>query len=106
VLRYPLTGERQQAVMQEALALLPDPQEPVCPVALALSTWLGRVYELQRTVGYIGVPGEPALAALKDPDAPTPTVLYREDWLLHRAGLDRAPKREAAFRIDSLPNEL
>ena len=92
VLRYPLTGERQRAVVQDALALLPDPQEPVCPVSRALSTWLGQVYHLQRTVGRIGIPGEPTLAALKDPDAPTPTVLYREDWLLHRAGLDRAPK--------------
>ena len=93
VLRYPLTGERQRAVVQEARVLLLDPQEHVCPVSLALSTWLGRVYDLQRTVGRIGIPGEPTLAALKDPDAPTPTVLYREDWLLQRAGLDRAPKR-------------
>jgi site-specific recombinase XerC len=101
VLRYPLTGERQRAVVQDALALLPDPQEPVCPVSRALSTWLGQVYHLQRTVGRIGIPGEPTLAALKDPDAPIPTVFYREDWLLHRAGLDRVPKRGIrAFRSD------
>ena len=43
--------------------------------------------------GASAYPAKPTLAALKDPDAPTPTVLYREDWLLHRAGLDRAPKR-------------
>ena len=90
VLRYALTGERQRAVVQDALTRLPDPQEAVCPAPLALSTWLRHVYHLQRTLGRIGVPGEPTLAQLKDPEAAPPIILYREDWLLQRAGLARA----------------
>lgn len=91
VLQYALTGERQRAVLQDALTLLPDPQDAVCPASLTMSTWLRQVYHLQRTLGRIGVPGEPTWAELKDPAAPMPTLLYREDWLLQRAGLARGP---------------
>ncbi|MCB1771247.1 MAG: integrase domain-containing protein, partial [Candidatus Competibacteraceae bacterium] len=87
VLRFAVTGERAQAVLNAALALRPEPDQAVCPVEQSLSSWLRHVYHLLRTVGRIGVPGEPTLAALKDPAAPTPVVLPRESWLLERAGL-------------------
>ncbi|MEH6874793.1 MAG: hypothetical protein V7849_10410, partial [Candidatus Competibacter sp.] len=50
---------------------------------------LRRVYDLMRTVGGIGVPGEPTLRKLQDRDAPTPQVLSRDAYLLARAGLKR-----------------
>ena len=87
VLRFGVTGERQQAVVHTALALLADPEQAVCPAEQSLPHWLRHVYRLLREVGKIGVPGEPTLAALKDPEAPTPVVLPRETWLLERAGL-------------------
>ncbi|TVR63196.1 MAG: hypothetical protein EA420_08020 [Candidatus Competibacteraceae bacterium] len=91
VLRYPIAGARQRAVLDHALALLPAPDERVCPPGLSLPSWLARVYHVLRAVGGIGVPGEPTLADLKDPEAPTPTALPREAYLLARAGL-AAPK--------------
>jgi len=87
VLRFVVTGERQQAVVRDTLTLLPDPAQAVCPADQTLPHWLRHVYRLLREVGRIGVPGEPALAALQDPAAPTPVVLPRETWLLERAGL-------------------
>jgi len=93
VLRFVVTGERAQAVMRGALALLPDPAQAVCPVDQSLPHWLRHVYRLLREVGRIGVPGEPTLAALKDPAAPTPVVLPRETWLLERAGLAQPGRR-------------
>ena len=92
VLRYPIAGARPRAVLDQALALLPAPGEHVCPAGLALPSWLARVYQLLRAVGRIGGPGEPTLAELRDPEAPVPTVLSRESYLLHRAGLDAATK--------------
>ena len=89
VLRFSVAGERQQAVLDAARHLLPDPEEVVCPPELALEAWLRRVYDLMRTVGGIGVPGEPTLRALQDRDAPTPQVLSRDAYLLARAGLKR-----------------
>ncbi|HPE73369.1 MAG TPA: hypothetical protein PK018_14575, partial [Candidatus Competibacter sp.] len=73
--------------------LLPDPAQAVCPADQTLPHWLRHVYRLLREVGKIGVPGEPTLAALKDPEAPTPVVLPRETWLLERAGLARPERR-------------
>jgi len=87
VLRFIVTGERPLAVLSAALALRPEPEQAVCPVEQSLPHWLRHVYRLLREVGRIGVPGEPTLAALKDPEAPTPVVLPREIWLLERAGL-------------------
>ncbi|HPE72265.1 MAG TPA: hypothetical protein PK018_08860, partial [Candidatus Competibacter sp.] len=78
VLRFVVTGERQQAVVRDALTLLPDPAQAVCPAEQTLPHWLRHVYRLLREVGKIGVPGKPTLAALKDPAAPTPVVLPRE----------------------------
>ena len=92
VLRYPIAGARQRAVLDQALALLPAPDEHVCPAGLALPSWLARVYQLLRAVGRIGVPNEPGLAELRDPEAPAPTVLSRETYLLQRAGLDAPTK--------------
>lgn len=92
VLRYAITGARQRAVLAEALALLPAPDEHVCPAELALTSWLARVYQLLREVGRIGVPNEPVLANLQDPETPAPTVLAREGYLLQRAGLDATTK--------------
>ena len=92
VLRYAIAGPRQRAVLDQALALLPAPDEHVCPADLALASWLRKVHDLLRGVGRIGGPGEPTLAELRDPEAPTPTVLSREGYLLHRAGLDAAAK--------------
>ena len=91
VLRFAVTGERQRAVLADAQALLPESDQAVCPSEIPMNRWLQQVYRLLRTVGRIGVPGEPTLAELKDPDAPTPTVLPRETWLLQRAGLTRPP---------------
>ena len=93
VLRFRVTGERQQAVVRDTLTLLPDPAQAVCPADQTLPHWLRHVYRLLREVGKIGVPGEPTLAALKDPAAPTPVVLPRETWLLERAGLTRPEQR-------------
>lgn len=87
VLRHRVEGERRRAAMAEALALLPDPGERVCPPGLALATWLRKVYDLLRSAGRIGVPGEPAFAELRDPGAPAPEILDREAYLLARAGL-------------------
>jgi hypothetical protein len=87
VLRFRIAGERPQAVVRTALTLLPAPEQTVCPAEQSLPHWLRHVYQLLREVGKIGVPGEPTLAALKDPEAPTPVVLPRETWLLERAGL-------------------
>ena len=92
VLRFPITHDRQRAVLDEARRLLLAPDEPICPAGLALASWLRKVYDLLRGVGRIGIPGEPTLAELRDPEAPVPTVLSRESYLLHRAGLD-APRR-------------
>ncbi len=89
VLRFSVAGERQQAVLEEARRLLSDPDETVCPPELALDAWLRRVYDLMRTVGGIGVPGEPTLRELQDPGAPTPQALSRDAYLLARAGLER-----------------
>jgi hypothetical protein len=75
VLRFRITGERPPAVLRTALALLPAPEQAVCPADQSLPHWLRHVYQLLREVGKIGVPGEPTLAALKDPEAPTPVVL-------------------------------
>jgi len=93
VLRFGVTGERQQAVVHTALALLADPEQAVCPAEQSLPHWLRHVYRLLREVGKIGVPGEPTLAALQDPDAPRPVALPRETWLLERAGLARPGRR-------------
>jgi len=87
VLRFGVTGEHAQAVLSAALALRPNPDQAVCPAEQSLPHWLRYVYRLLREVGKIGVPGEPTLAALKDPAAPIPVVLPRETWLLERAGL-------------------
>ena len=92
VLRYAIAGARQRAVLDEALALLPAPDEHVCPAGLALASWLRKVYDLLRAVGRIGGPGEPTLAELRDPETPAPTVLSRESYLLQRAGLDATTK--------------
>lgn len=89
VLRFSVAGERRQAVLEEARRLLSDPDDTVCPPELALDAWLRRVYDLMRTVGGIGVPGEPTLRALQDRDAPAPQILARDAWLLARAGLKR-----------------
>ena len=89
VLRFPVAGERQQAVLEDARRLLPDPDTTVCPPELALDAWLRRVYDLMRTVGGIGIPGEPTLRALQDRGAPAPQVLSRDAYLLARAGLQR-----------------
>ena len=97
VLRFTLTGARQQAVLADALALLPAADEHVCPAGLALTSWLARVYQLLREVGRIGVPDEPTLAELKDPEVPVPVVLSRESYLLQRAGLV-APEPRASMR--------
>ena len=93
VLRFAVTGERQQAVLNAALALRPNPEQTVCPAEQSLQHWLRHVYRLLREVGRIGVPGEPSLAALQDPEAPTPVVLPRETWLLERAGLTLPGRR-------------
>jgi len=74
-------------------ALLPDPAQAVCPAEQSLQHWLRHVYRLLREVGRIGVPGEPSLAALQDPEVSTPVVLPRETWLLERAGLARPERR-------------
>jgi len=92
VLRYVITGERQRAVLETARALLPAPEEHVCPADLALTSWLRKVYGLLRGVGRIGGPGEPTLAELRDPEAPVPVVLAREGYLLQRAGLEVTTK--------------
>lgn len=92
VLRFPITHDRQRAVLDEARRLLLAPDEHVCPAGLALASWLRKVYDLLRGVGRIGIPGEPDLADLRDPDAPTPVVVAREAYLLARAGLG-APRR-------------
>ena len=89
VLRFSVAGERQQAVLEAARHLLPDPEAAVCPPELALDAWLRRVYDLMRTVGGIGVPGEPTLRALQDRNASVPQVLSRDAYLLVRAGLKR-----------------
>lgn len=89
VLRFPIAGTRQQAVLDEACRLLPDADATVCPPEWKLDTWLRRVYDLMRTVGGIGIPGEPTLRELQDRAAPTPQVLARDAYLLHRAGLKR-----------------
>lgn len=96
VLRVPVAGERARAVVAEALALLPDPAERVCPPGLARATWLRKVYDLLRGVARIGVPGEPAFAELRDPETPAPELLDRDAYLLARAGL--APARRARVR--------
>ncbi|MBK8168610.1 MAG: integrase domain-containing protein [bacterium] len=87
VLRVPVAGERPRAVLAEALALLPDPRESVCPPGLSTATWLRKVYDLLRGVGGIGGPGGPAFAALRDPGAPAPESLDRDAYLLARSGL-------------------
>ena len=92
VLRFPITHDRQRAVLDQARRLLSAPDEHVCPAGLALASWLRKVYDLLRGVGQIGIPGEPDLADLRDPDAPTPVVVAREAYLLARAGLG-APRR-------------
>ena len=103
VLRFSVAGERQQAVLDAARHLLPDPEEAVCPPELALDAWLRRVYDLMRTVGGIGVPGEPTLRALQDRDAPVPHVLSRDAWLLARAGLKRPRSARQARSGDGKP---
>ena len=93
ILRFPITHDRQRAVLDEAHRLLPAPDEHVCPAGLALASWLRKVYDLLRGVGRIGIPGAPDLADLKDPDAPAPVVVGREAYLLARAGLGVPKKR-------------
>ena len=89
VLRFPVHTARQQAVLEAARTLLPDPTETVCPSHWTLETWLRRVYDQMRTVGGIGIPGAPSLRELQDPNSPAPLVLSREDWMLERTGLQR-----------------
>ena len=89
VLRFPVHTARQQAVLEAARRVLPDPTETVCPSAWTLETWLRRVYDVMRTVGGIGIPGAPSLRELQDPSIPAPLVLSREEWMLERTGLQR-----------------
>lgn len=93
VLRFPITTERLQALMAQAVALLPDPNESTCPAHLTLASWLRMIHDLPRRIGLIGGPGEPTLRALQDPDAPRPIVLWREDYLLEQAGWVKPAQR-------------
>ena len=88
----PATAEVPIPPRAEAQCRLSVPHEAICPSGMAISTWLRKVYDLLRQVGQIGIPGAPTLKALQDPDAPTPIVLDREQYLLQRARL-RPPSR-------------
>ena len=99
VLRFAIITERQRAVLAQALQAMGDQQSTLCPPETPLNQWLQHVFQLLREVGRIDIPGQPTLLELQDSDAPTPRILPREAWLMHRAGLAESSPMRHLYRF-------
>lgn len=97
-LRFTLTTAGQQSLLSEACARVESENGTICPSDIALSTWMKKVYQVMRSIGRIGIAGEPSLAELKDPKAPTPIPLRRETWLAQKMGLNQHPQKKHSFQ--------